>query len=119
MFKKIVCFAFATIVGAGILGNVVNLVVFSRRRLWKYYTFRLIFYLSMTDLLILILCAVESLVEWRFEIEIRVLSSMLCKVDTFLAYFLLHARTILSLGILTNRKNIYSLFYFSLFRPLL
>jgi hypothetical protein len=104
MFKKIVSTAFGAIVVGGILGNAVNLVVFSQRRFWKYYTFRLIFYLSMTDLLILILCAVESLVEWCFEIEIRVLSSIFCKVDTFLAYFLLHARTILSLGILTNRN---------------
>ncbi len=105
--KEFICLLFSLIVGLGIVGNLTNAVVFARRKLWKHFTFKLIFYLSMLDLFILIVCALESFAEYQFKIDIRILSTVFCKVDTFLAHFLLHARTILSLGILIN-SNLHS-----------
>ena len=104
MFNQIVHFTFATIICAGILGNLINVTVFAKKKLWKYFTFRLIFYLSFVDLVILIMCGIESIVEMKLDIDLRVISTIICKLDTFLAYFLLHVRTILSLAILINRK---------------
>ena len=111
MFNQIVLFTFATIIFAGILGNLNNLTVFAKKKLWKYFTFRLIFYLSFVDLVILILCGIELLVELQFDIDIRVISTIICKVDTFLAYFLWHLRTILSMAILIKRKIFRLLIY--------
>jgi hypothetical protein len=108
--KEFICLLFSLIVGLGIVGNLINGIVFARRKLWKNFTFKLIFYLSMLDLIILIACALESFAEFQFKIDIRILSTVFCKVDTFLAHFLLHARTILLLAILIN-SNLYIYIY--------
>ena len=95
---------FVIIICVGILGNLTNVLVFSRKNLRCSFTFRLIFYLSLIDLLILVLYAFESTLESQFEINIRVEWRVFCKIDTFLAHFLLHTRNILSLAILINSK---------------
>lgn len=99
-------FLFVAIICAGILGNLTNVFIFCQRKLWQSFTFRLIFYLSTIDLLILILYAFESSLESQFEIYIRVESNSFCKVDTFLAHYLLHVRNILSIAILINSNGL-------------
>ena len=105
--KEILRFIFGLIVFGGLFGNATNLFIFSKKNMWQSFTFKLIFYLSSIDLIIFILCAVESFIWFEFEINIRILSSILCKIDIFLAHYLLHARTIISLAILINSKKIF------------
>ena len=77
MFNQIVHFTFATIICAGILGNLINVTVFAKKKLWKYFTFRLIFYLSFVDLVILIMCGIESIVKMKLDIDLRVISTII------------------------------------------
>jgi len=107
MLNALFRFAFGTIIFVGILGNLHNVFVFAKRKLWTYFTTRLIFYLSLVDSFILVLCGVESFAEFQFDTDVRVISTIFCKMDTFLAYFLLHVRTILSLAILINRNFVF------------
>ena len=100
----------------GVVGNLLNIVVFSRRQMRQISTFRFLFYLSAIDLLVLIICATDAVVKFGYQIEIRSYSIILCKLHTFLTYFLTHLSSVLLMVISIDRalvifnKNFLNLF---------
>ena len=99
---------FFAVILVGIVGNMLNILVFSRRSMRKSLSFRILLYLSVIDLTILSLCAVETFSNIAFNFDMRVFSVFFCKFDTFLAYFLTQARNIVSMGITIERTKIVS-----------
>ena len=76
------------VIVVGLLGNMGNIVVFGRRSMRQSSTFRFLFYLSVFDLLVLVVCSAEAFLKFRFFVEIRNISSLICRLHTFLTYFL-------------------------------
>jgi hypothetical protein len=105
ILKEFLRCLFGLIICVGILGNMTNVLILSKRNMWRLFTFKLIFYLSSIDVVILILCGLESILWLQFEINIRIYSTITCKIDMFLAHFFPHARSILTLAILINSKK--------------
>jgi hypothetical protein len=83
----------------GLIGNFVNIIVLTRRRMRHLLIFRLLLCLSIVDFIILAFCALETLAAIFFSIDVRVISVLFCKLNTFLAYFLLHIRNVFTISI--------------------
>jgi hypothetical protein len=89
-FKIFLDIIFLIIIIIGILSNIVNIAIFSSKNMFKMPTFRYLFYISIIDLSILLICATDSLVIHRFDFEIRLVSTSICKIHVFLTYYLTH-----------------------------
>jgi hypothetical protein len=87
----------------GIFGNILNFIVFSRRSMRTTSTFRFLFYLTFADFLVLIVCSSDTLLSYGFEIEIRLYSLVVCRVHTFLTYFLTHLSSIILMVVSIER----------------
>ena len=107
---------FGLTIFVGIIGNTVNIIVFSRRSMQKTLSFRLLLYLSIIDLIIMMLNGIETFVEFSLNFEMRTFSNFFCKFDTFLVYFLSQARNVFCMGITLDRaikiRNLRSLYTF-------
>ena len=101
---------FILIIITGIIGNVINIMVFSKKKMRKLATFRFLLYLSIIDLIILVMCGVETFFSVAFNIDLRVFHMLFCRCNTFLAYFLLQTRNVLSMAI--TILSIYVIFIF-------
>ena len=107
--SNIVGIVFIVILCLGILGNLINVIVFSLKDMKKSFTFVLISRLSLIDMIILAVSLSESLFELYFNEDIRIFSAFFCKMDTFFAYYLLHMRNIIFMTIAIESKFIFYL----------
>ena len=98
---------FALLIVMGLIGNFVNVLIYSKANIRKSLTFKLLLGLSITDFIILLLCGVESGIENKFDVDLRTYSIIACKLDTFLAYFLTQTRNLLSMALTIESKNDY------------
>jgi hypothetical protein len=105
--KNVMVFVFVLMVIFGIVGNLINVLVFMSQSLRKSLTFAFISLLSLIDMLILVVSLFETIFETYFNTEIRLVSTFFCKLDTFLVHFLLHIRNIVFMTI-----AIYSICFF-------
>jgi hypothetical protein len=78
----------AALIIIGICGNLINIAVFSRQSMRSTSTFRFLLYLSVCDLLVLLVCASDAYAQFQYRFEIRSLSELTCRIHTFLTYFL-------------------------------
>ena len=107
------------IIGTGVIGNVINIIIFSKKQMRRSSTYYFLIYLSAFDLLVLMICAMDVFLRYGFQIEIREHSLLLCRLHTFLTYFLIHASSFILMIISVDRALIVSnkAIYFSLLRP--
>ena len=98
------------VISAGITGNLTSIFVFAQKKMLKCLTFRLLFFLSIFDLLILTMSAVETAVVFKFSFDLRILSGFFCKANTFLAYFLMQSRSVIFVSITLERTLMISPF---------
>ena len=90
----------------GLIGNFLNVLIYSKKKMHKSLIYQLLLSLSITDFIILLLCGIETSIENQFEIDLRAYSLIACKLDTFLAYFLTQTRNFLSMAITIESKKI-------------
>ena len=102
-FNVVLKALFVIIIMEGIFGNAINMIVFSRRKMRKSLTFRLLFCLSVIDFVILTQSGLEALVESALDLEMRTSTKFFCKFNTFLAYFLTQTRNVLCMSITVER----------------
>lgn len=76
-----------TLLALGIIGNILSILIFSKRSLRKYTTFRYLTYLSIFDLCTLVTGYGHTLFHVYFNIDIRLVNEFSCKVHSFLVYF--------------------------------
>lgn len=74
----------------GLLGNITNIYAFTRKQLLKHITFRLLLYLSITDLLVLLVGKPHVIAILISEYDFRQYSNIICAVHSFLILFLSH-----------------------------
>nr|QVK45802.1 G protein-coupled receptor [Proales similis] len=87
----------------GCVGNLLNLLVFSRAKMRQVSTFRYLCYLSLFDLLVLMICASEVVLRFGYQFDIRSSSIAVCRVHTFLTYSLTHLSSILLMVVSIDR----------------
>jgi hypothetical protein len=92
-----------SIILLGVFGNILNIIVFSHKTMLKMSTFRLLFYLSIIDLLVLLVCTTDALFTFGFLVEIRLFSTLMCRIHTFLTYFLTHMSSIVLMIVSIDR----------------
>jgi hypothetical protein len=103
------------IIVVGIVGNIINLIVFSKRSMRQTSTFRFLFYLSAADLLVIVVCCSDLLLRFNYNIDIRSYSWLSCRLHTFFTYFLTHISSFILMVISVDRalvisnKSIYAL----------
>lgn len=69
------------IIVLGVCANIVNIIVFSRKSMRKTSTFRFLFYLSIVDLLVLLISALEAFDRGiGHRLKLREISNFSCKV---------------------------------------
>ena len=107
------------IISTGVIGNVINIIIFSKKQMRRSSTYYFLIYLSAFDLLVLLICAMDVFLRYGFQIEIREHSLLFCRLHTFLTYFLIHASSLILMIISVDRALIVSnkAIYFSLLRP--
>jgi hypothetical protein len=94
----------------GVVGNVLNVIVFAKKHMRQESTFRFLLYLSIFDILVLIFGTKDILIKQIYEFEIRIYSNFICKIDTFLTYTLTHVNSFILIAVSVHRaikmKNI-------------
>ena len=76
------------IIFVGVFGNILNLFVFRQKSMFKIPTFRLLFYLSLVDLIIIIVCTNDLLFTFAFKIQMKLASIVSCRFHTYLTSYL-------------------------------
>ena len=74
-----------------------------RKQMLKISTFRFQFYLSITDLLVLSICATNALLEFGFNIDLKIKSDSVCRIHTFLSSLLRHLSSVLLMMVNVER----------------
>jgi hypothetical protein len=95
-----------TIILVGLFGNLMNLKVLTNKEIRKVSTFRFLLYLSVIDIMVLIICAIDSALTYGFDIEVRLMSSAICKIHTFFTYFLTHMSSIVLMCVSIERLSV-------------
>ena len=100
---KIKVIILAIIILIGCIGNTLNLIVFGKKSLKKITAFRFLFFLSAFDILVLTIGAVEILMRNAFEFELRLYSTLTCKIHTFATYTVTHMSSTLLMTVSVKR----------------
>ena len=95
IFMRYLFIVFIIIVIIGVFGNILNIVALREKSFYETPTFKLLFYLSIIDLLILLICASDPIMDYVIDFKIRHDSMISCKLHVFLTYFLSHLSSIL------------------------
>ena len=74
----------------GLLSNVLNLVIFSHKTFNKNSTFKYLKYLSLIDLIALLVCGTDALLIEQFRFDLRVYSPFFCRLQNFNVYTITH-----------------------------
>jgi hypothetical protein len=90
----------------GVCGNMLSLIVFSKSNMRKISIFRFLFYLSISDLLVLLICSTETLLKLGFLIEVRLVSPFTCSFYTFITNLLTHLSSIILMVISVERASV-------------
>jgi hypothetical protein len=72
--------------------------------MYKIPTLRLLFFMSIIDLLLLTICATDPILIFLFNYQIRLNSSSTCKMHVFLTYFLSHLSSIVLMVVCIERS---------------
>jgi hypothetical protein len=86
--NKITCLLIGFIILVGTFGNGLNMLVFSRESMRKISTFRFLFYLSVIDLLVLLICGGDFMLTSARLYIVRLHSLLACKLHTYVTYWL-------------------------------
>ena len=92
----------------GVIGNVINIVVFAQRRMRQTSTFRYLLYLSISDLFVVLFSATEVLIKSNLSHEIREFSIFPCNVQKFLTYSTNYVSSCLSIAVSIEKALIVS-----------
>ena len=79
IFKNILLTTLIAILIIGVFGNILNLIVFGKKKMRKSSTFRFLFYLSCSDLCVLLIAVTDVLIKNTIQFEIRSYSLFSCK----------------------------------------
>jgi hypothetical protein len=95
LMQKIKSAILLFIIFIGIIGNLLNLVVFRKKSMFEISTFKYLFALSLNNLLVLGLAGSDVFMSSVLSFEIRNYSIGFCKFHTYLTYVITHASSMI------------------------
>ncbi len=95
LMQKIKAAILLFIIFIGIIGNLLNLVVFRKKSMFEISTFKLLFALSLNNLLVLGIGGSDVIMASVLSFEIRNYSIGFCKFHTYLTYVITHASSMI------------------------
>ena len=87
----------------GTFGNIISIKIFCKDTMKKYTTFRYLTLLSVIDLCTLYTGCGQILFEVFFNLDIRSLNDVSCKMNSFLVYFFTHFSSMLLAAMSVDR----------------
>jgi len=78
----------------GFMGNLISIIIFLKPSMRRHTTFRYLTFLSVFDLFALLTGYGQIFFIVYFKVGLRLISSLTCKVHSFLVYFFTHSPTI-------------------------
>jgi hypothetical protein len=103
-FKRVLSvFMLTFLIFVGFLSNLINIYVFSHRSMRKTSIFRFLLYLSLVDLLVVLICIGDWFLLYGFSIEIKLYSIITCRLMTFLINYLAELSSVLLMFISIER----------------
>lgn len=97
------------ILGLGIFGNLVSMLIFAKKSLKKYTTFRFLFLLSLVDICVLLTGCGDILLQVYFNFNIRLLNEYFCKIHSFMVIFFTHSSSMILLFMSVDRAIVISI----------
>ena len=94
------------ILAIGVLGNICNIIVFSKKTMRSTSTFRFLLYLSIVDMLVLLIGATDMLIRTDNTLELREFSIFACNLHKFLTYTLTYVSSFVSVAVNVDRAQI-------------
>jgi hypothetical protein len=82
------------IIFIGLVGNLLNLIVFSQKSMRIISTFHFLIYLSIIDIFVLSICSTSALLNYSFDFEIKLNANWLCRLHSFAANFFRHMASV-------------------------
>ena len=92
----------------GIIGNVINVLIFSKRKMRHIATFRYLLYLSVSDLFVLLFTASDNLIKSNISLGFREYSLFPCNIHKFLAYSTSYVSSCLSIAVSIEKALVVS-----------
>jgi hypothetical protein len=105
MYYQTIQIIFFSLSLMGILGNTLNIMIFSRRPTRKSFINKLLLILYTIDLFIVGIVSLETLTMLILKQYLKNLNGFLCRSFTFFGYFLIHLRNTLSASTLVQQAN--------------
>lgn len=96
----------------GLLGNSLSITIFSRKCMSKYTTFRFLKLLSIIDICSLYIGLGQIMFDVYFNIDLRLVNQLTCKLQSFLVYFFTHFSSMLLAFMSIDRYIIRSFQFF-------
>lgn len=79
----------------GLIGNGLSIIIFSKPSMRKYTTFRYLTFISILDLGSLYTGCGPMVLQVYFDLDIRVINQISCKITSFIVYFFTHSSSML------------------------
>ena len=102
--RKMFRILFAVLIALGLIGNLLSIMVFVQKSMRITLRFKLLAWLSLVDLFILALCALELWYEFILQQNFKISSVYTCKIVTFFFYFLRQSRNVFAMSITIDRS---------------
>jgi len=80
--EKLILYLFPLILIIGLIGNSLNILIFSKKTVRSNSTFRFLLYLSIFDLLVLLVCTPDVFLRFGYQIHIRQISIYTCHLKS-------------------------------------
>ena len=93
----------STLIIVGLIGNILNLVVFSNKSMRKISTYKYLYHLSFLHILILAVSATDTLFKFGLNIDIRLYSKLTCRIHMYFISFLNHLSSLVFIFIILDR----------------
>ena len=94
------------VLSLGIVGNLINVLVFAKKEMRASSTFRFLIYLSISDLMVMIINSTEILFKSDFSFRNRESSLVSCNIQKFLSYTIYYISSCLSVAVSVDRALI-------------
>jgi len=92
----------------GIVGNAINTLIFAKKSMRSSPTLRFLLYLSMADLIVLIMGMSEILLKSDFSFGLRDSSLFVCNIQKFISYSSTYISSLLSVSLNVYRAKLIS-----------
>ena len=103
LIQKVKSIVLTIVICIGLIGNSLNMIIFCRKTMRKVTTFRYLFFLALSNLLVLCVGATDVLMSNIFHFEIRYYSNVMCKMHTFFTYVATHCASLIIVAVNIER----------------